>query len=149
MIFILLNIGWAVFVKSTLQRAVRVAVRSGITISSVNAGSNLTDTVKGIVQTNALGLLTGSTGLGYVKVHYFLPPSLNSTSPPSDVSSAINADAGGNIMQVSVEGYSLAPIVPRIFSWNTPPDHNPLLVYVYAADVIEPSRTPPPVGPAP
>ena len=149
MLFVLLNIAWAIFVKTTLQRAVRIGVRTGITLQTVAAGSNLTDTVKGVVQSSALGLLNGTTGYGYIKVHYFLPPASSSTNPPTDVSSALNADAGGNIMQVSVEGYSLAPFVPRIYSWTQAPDNNPLLVSVYAADLIEPNRTPPPVGTAP
>lgn len=149
MIFILLNIAWAVFAKSTLQRAVRVGVRAGIAISSTNTGSCLTDVVKSTVQANSLGLLNGSKGLGHIKVNYFLPPGLSSTSPPTDVSTALNADAGGNIMQVSVQGFSLVPIVPRIYQWNQAADNNPLIVNVYAADLIEPSRTPPCVGTAP
>jgi hypothetical protein len=149
MIFILLNIAWAIFAKSTLQRAVRIGVRTGISITSTPTGSCLTDTVKSTVQSNSLGLLRGSTGLSYIKVNYFLPPATNSTSPPTDVSSALNADAGGNIMQVSVQGYSLVPIVPRLFHWYERSDENPLLVNVYAADLIEPSRTPPCVGTAP
>jgi Flp pilus assembly protein TadG len=149
MIFVLLNIAWAIFAKSTLQRAVRLGVRSGITITSVSAGGNLTDTVKGIVQSNALGLLHGSTGLGYIKVNYFLPPGPSSNTAPTDVSSSLNADAGGNIMQVSIQAYPLVPIVPRIFNWYEKPDSNPFMVTVYAADLIEFSRTPPPVGNAP
>jgi hypothetical protein len=149
MLFVLLNIAWAVFVKTTLQRAVRIGVRNGITIQTVAAGSNLTDTVKGIVQSNALGLLNGTAGYGFIKVHYFLPPASNSSTAPTDVSTALNADAGGNIMQVSVQGYTLFPFVPRIYSWSQAVDNSPLMVNVYAADLIEPNRTPPPVGTAP
>jgi hypothetical protein len=148
MLFILLNIAWAIFAKSTLQRAVRIAVRTGIAVSST-PGSTLTDTVKGVVQTNSLGLLNGSAGLGYIKVNYFLPPPPSSTNAPTDVSTAMNADAGGNIMQVSIQGFPLVPIVPRIFDWKKAPDDSPLIVNVYAADMIEPNRTPPPVGTAP
>ena len=148
MIFILLNLAWAIFAKSTLQRAVRVAVRTGIATAST-PGSNLTDVVKGVVQSNSLGLLNGSTGKGYIKVNYFLPPALSSTNAPTDVSTAMNADAGGNIMQVSVQGFPLIPIVPRLFDWKKAADDSPLVVNVYAADLIEPNRTPPPVGTAP
>ncbi len=140
MIFILLNITWAVFAKSTLQRAVRMGVRAGVTISTTNTGSCLTDVVKSTVQSNALGLLNGTKGLGYIKVNYFLPPAPSSTTAPTDVSGALNADAGGNIMQVSpVQGYSVVPIVPRIFSWKEAADESPLVVSVYAADLIEPT----------
>ncbi len=142
MMFILLNIAWAIFAKSTLQRAVRIGVRTGVTITSTNPGTCLSDVVKSTVQANSLGLLNGSNG-GLVQVNYFLPPAPNSTTAPTDVSTAANADAGGNIMQVSVQGFSLVPIVPRIYHWYETPDDSPLIVNVYAADVIEPSRTPP------
>jgi len=149
MIFILLNIAWAVFAKSTLQRAVRLGVRYGITVQSLPTGSCLTDVVKSAVQANSLGLLRGSSGLAKIRVNYFLPPAATSTTGPTDVSTAMNADAGGNIMQVSVQGFSLAPIVPRIYHWYETPDVSPVIVNVYAADLIEFSRTPPCVGTAP
>ena len=149
MIFILLNIAWAIFAKSTLQRAVRIGVRTGIATSTVTAGGSLTATVKDTVQANALGLLNGTKGRAYIKVNYFMPPSYSSSSAPIDVSTTLNADVGGNIMQVSVQGFSLVPIVPRIFSWSQTADESPLIVNVYAADLIEPNRTPPPVGTAP
>ncbi|HEY3840540.1 MAG TPA: TadE/TadG family type IV pilus assembly protein [Bryobacteraceae bacterium] len=149
MIFILLNITWAVFTKSTLQRAVRIGVRAGISTTSTTSGTCLTDLVKSTVEANSMGLLNGTTGLGYIKVNYYMPPASNTNTPPTDVSSALNADNGGNIMQVSVQGYSLLPIVPRIYDWKQAPDKNPLIVNVYAADIIEPSRTPPCVGTAP
>ena len=148
-IFLLLNIAWSIFATSTLQQAVRVGVRTGIVISSTAPHTCLTDVVKSTVQSNALGLLNGTTGLGYIKVNYFLPPAASSTTAPTDVSTAVNADAGGNIMQVSVQGYPLVPIVPRIFNWSQKTDNSPLIVNVYAADMIEPSRTPPCVGTAP
>ena len=91
----------------------------------------------------------GSTGLSYIKVNYFTPAAPGTNSPPADVSTASNADMGGNIMQVSVQGYSLAPFVPRFTNWKGGPDKSPLIVNVYAAEVIEPSRTPPCVGTAP
>jgi len=105
MIFVLLNITWGVFAKATLQRAVRVGVRYGIAATST-PGRTLTASVKSTVQANSLGLLSGTSGLGYIKVNYFLPPAPSSTTAPTDVSTALNADAGGNIMQVSVQGFS-------------------------------------------
>jgi Flp pilus assembly protein TadG len=149
MIFVLLDIGWAIFVKCTMQNAVRDAVRYGITEPTPPSGSCLTDVVKSSVQQYSMGLLTGTTGLSYIKVNYFLPPAAGANSPPTDVSTALNADAGGNIMQVSVQGYNLAPFVPRVFNWTQAADKSPLIVNVYAADVIEPTRTPPCVGTAP
>ncbi len=88
MMTVLLDTGWAIFAESTLQRAVRIGVRTGVTLtaSQMAAGACLTDTVKGIVQSNAFGLLNGSSGLAKIKVNYFLPPAPNSSSPATDVS---------------------------------------------------------------
>ena len=147
---VLVDTAWAVFAESTLQRAVRVGVRSGVTLTGAQmaSGGNLTDTVKATVQANAAGLLKGSTGLAKVKVHYWLPPPPTSSSLATEVSSQPNGNAPGNIMQVSVEGFSLVPLMVRIFM-KSAPDNNPLIINVTAADVIEPNRNPPPIGPAP
>src|SRR5215471_6508346 len=65
MIWTIMDIGWAVFAKSTLQRAVRTGVRTGVTITAAQAtaaGTCLTEMVKSAVQQNSLGLLSGATG---------------------------------------------------------------------------------------
>jgi Flp pilus assembly protein TadG len=142
MITVLLDTSWAVYTKATLQRAVRIGVRVGITLtaSQIATGACLTDTVKSTVQANAMGLLHGSSGLALIKVHYFEPPAVNSTSAATDVSADADGDQSGNIMQVSVEGYSLVPLLPRIYNWKTAADNNPLVIQgVYSADLIEPA----------
>ena len=73
----------------------------------------------------------------------------DSNGAVTDVSSQTNGNASGNIMQVSVQNFSLMPLVPRIFSWKQTPDRNPLVMSVYSADRIEPSRNPPCIGTAP
>ena len=142
MVTVLLDTSWAVYAKSTLQRAVRIGVRTGITLtaSQMATGACLTDTVKSTVQANAMGLLHGSSGLALIKVHYFEPPAVNSTSAATDVSADADGDQSGNIMQVSVENYSLVPLLPRIYNWKTAADKNPLGIQgVYSADLIEPA----------
>ena len=142
MVTVLLDTSWAVYTKSTLQRAVRIGVRTGITLtaSQMATGACLTDTVKSTVQANAMGLLHGSSGLALIKVHYFEPPAVNSTSAATDVSADADGDQSGNIMQVSVENYSLVPLLPRIYNWKTAADTNPLVIQgVYSADLIEPA----------
>ena len=149
---VLLDIAWAVFVKATLQFAVRDAVRYGITITGTQAtaaGSDLTSMVKATVQAKSLGLLQGSTGLAKIKVHYFQPPAPGSSAAAVDVSSQANGNTPLYIMQVSVEGFSLAALVPRIFSWRETPDKAPTIINAVAADLIEPSRDVPPIGAAP
>lgn len=152
MTMVLLCAGWAVFVKATLQYAVRAAVRSGITITGTQAAaahSDLTTMVKGIVQAKSLGLLSGATGLSKIKVHYFQTPAPGSNAAVVDVSGQVDGNTPLYIMQVSVEGFSLAALVPRIFSWKQAPDRTATTINAVAADLIEPSRDVPPIGVAP
>ena len=144
MVTVLLDTSWAVYAKSTLQRAVRLGVRTGITLtaSQMATGACLTDTVKSTVQANSMGLLHGSSGLALIQVHYFEPPAVNTTGAVTDVSAASDGDQPGNIMQVSVQGFSLVPLVPRIFNWNAAADKNPLVIQgVFSADLIEPASS--------
>ncbi len=151
MLLVLLDTAWAIFAKTTLQGAVRVGVRVGITLTApqMAQGACLTDTVKTTVQQNSMGLLAGSSGLKLIKVNYYLPPAANSNGAVTDVSTLANGNAPGNIMQVSVQSFSLVPLLPRVFNWQTTPDRNPLIFNVYSADLIEPSRNPPCIGTAP
>jgi hypothetical protein len=148
---VLLDTAWAIYAKSTLQYAVRIGVRTGATITAAQTPSGvcLTDVVKDTVQQNAFGLLQGTSSRGLIKVNYFEPPAANSTGPVVDVSSQIDGNTPGNIMQVSVQNYSLIPLLPRIFNWNEAVDNNPLAINVFSADRIEPSRNPPCIGTAP
>jgi len=147
LVLTLVDTAWAVFAKACLQRAVRIGVRTGVTLtaSQIASGACLTDTVKGVVQQNALGLLNGSSGLAKVKVHYFQTPAPDSTGSATDVSNQASGDQWGNIMQVSIERYSLVPLAPRLF----PEDKSPLVITVSAADLIEPNASPPCIGTAP
>ena len=151
MVFVLLNFAWIVFVQATVVRAVRVAVRSGITLtaSQMGTGACLTDTVKGIVQQNGLGFLKGPAGLAYIKVNYFLPPAAGATTAATDVSALSSGNAPGNIMRVSVSSYSLKAFLPRIFTWKSAPDSSAFVFTASSADLIEPSRNPPCIGIAP
>jgi Flp pilus assembly protein TadG len=151
MVFVLLNFAWIIFAQATVVRAVRIAVRSGITLtaSQMVSGACLTDTVKGIVQQNGLGFLSGAAGLAYIKVNYLLPPVPGATTAATDVSTLRSGNAPGNIMQVSVVNYSLKAFLPRIFTWKSAPDSTAFIVTASSADLIEPSRNPPCIGTAP
>jgi hypothetical protein len=149
MMFVILDVAWGMYVKSTLLYAVRMGVRKGITITGTQAGgSDLTSMVKDTVQANALGLLAGQSGRAKIKVHYFQPPDPGSSSMPADVCTSAGGNAPGNIMQVSIQGYSLGPLVPRIFGWKTL-DFSSTSIGAVAADLIEPSRDTPTLGSAP
>jgi Flp pilus assembly protein TadG len=146
---VLADISWPVIAKATIQRAVREGVRQGITLtaSQMSSGACLTDTVKSIVQSNSMGLLNGTTGLSYIQVNYFAPPAPNSTSGTTNVSGQANADASGNIMQVSVQSLPVQPLMPVMGLGNVVPAALPITVY--SSDLIEPTTNPPCVGTAP
>jgi Flp pilus assembly protein TadG len=151
MLFVLLDFAWIIFAQATMVRAVRIAVRSGITLTSeqMGTGACLTDTVKGIVQQNGLGFLSGTAGMAYITVNYYLPPAVGSTSAATDVSTLSSGNAPGNIMKVSIRNYSLKALLPRIFTWNSAPDSTAFVITAASADLIEPSRNPPCIGTAP
>ncbi|MEO8594771.1 MAG: TadE/TadG family type IV pilus assembly protein [Candidatus Solibacter sp.] len=152
MVFVLLDASWAIFVKSTLAYAVRSAVRMGVTVTGTQAtaaGSNLTAMVKAEVQRKSLGLLAGTAGLAKIKVNYLQPPAVGSTAAATDVSTASNGNKANNIMMVSIQGFSLGPLIPRLFGLQTPMDNAPTTIAAVAADIIEPSRDVPPIGTAP
>lgn len=154
MITVLVDTAWSVFAESTLQRAVRLGVRTGVTLTAsspqVTAAGDLTTAVKQEVQNNALGLLNGASNYAKIKVNYYLPPAPQSAGSATDVSGQTNGDAAGNIMKVSVQNYSLNPLMPRIYGPHFAIDNSALVIAsVSSADIIEPSRNPPPIGTAP
>lgn len=151
MITVLIDISWALFARSALQRAVRIGVRTGVTLTSAQMGTGacLTDTVKGVVQANALGLLNSDAGLSKIKVNYLQPPPPDSMADALDVSTASNGNQPGNILQVSVQNFSLLPLIPRLLGPPVRADNNPTVLTVKSADMIEPSRQPPCKGTAP
>jgi Flp pilus assembly protein TadG len=152
MVLVLLDIAWGVFVKATLQYAVRSGVRTGITITGTQATaarSDLTTMVKRLVQQQSLGILRGESGLARIKVHYYQPPASGSSDPAADVSNQVNGNSSLNIMQVSVENFPLAALVPRFFGLHEAMDKRSTVINAVSADLIEPSRDVPPIGIAP
>jgi Flp pilus assembly protein TadG len=150
MTFLLLDACWGMFVKGTLAFAAHEGVRVGITITGTQAaGTDLTTMVKTIVQQQSLGLLSGAGGLAKIKVNYYQPPAPGSTAAATDVSTQPSGNSPSNIMQVSVQGFSLKPLVPRLFGLGKPVDVTTTAISAVAADIIEPSRDVPPIGTAP
>ena len=154
MILVFLDIAWAIFAKSTLNYAVRMGLRYGITVTGTQAtaaGSDLAAMTKAKVQANAVGLLAGSAGLAKIKIHFYQPPSPGTNSAPTLVDSNADANKPLNIMKVDVEGFTLSPLVPRLFDWRTrgAPDKTSTPIAASAYDMIEPSRDVPPKGTVP
>jgi len=103
--FLFLDIAWAVFARGMLQSAVREGVRYAVT-SQVREGMGHVDSIKSVVQANAAGILAGQAGRDAIHVHFYSPDTF------VDISDVSGANAGGNLIEVSVEGFPWAPMGP-------------------------------------
>jgi|SRR5579872_7055400 len=106
--FLILDISWAVFTKVTLQQSVREGVRYAVTYQTSGAlGQDAS--IKAVVQQASIGILQGATGASLISIQYYTPDTLAPTA----------SNAAGNIVSVSVNGYSLSPMGPLLHG-NTP-----------------------------
>jgi Flp pilus assembly protein TadG len=123
--FMTMDAGWAIFVKATLQHAVREGVRYGVT-GQVIGGDGQGASIESVTMSQAMGLLNNQPNT--LTVTYLDPVTFQPSS-----------NTGGNIVQVSVTGYTITPLAPLLRSGN------PIPVNVTAADVIEgsPGGVPP------
>src|SRR5580693_1819093 len=127
-----------IFKKSTFQDAVREGVRYGITYQTTYNGTSYasqTAAIKAVVQTNAMGFLAGTTGLNQIYVKYYLP-----VSPFTEVTGTAAANADGNILEVSVQGYAHSWIAPVAWSYgptNFQVTGTPLTIAASSADRLE------------
>ena len=104
LVFLILDIAWAFYVRATLQNAVREGVRYAVT-SQTMTGLGQDASIKATVQQNAMGLLSGVNGAALISIQYYLP---NTLAPVA----GLNSNQGGNIVDVYVQGYSLPPLGP-------------------------------------
>lgn len=118
LVFLVLDAGWAVFVKVTLQTAVREGTRYAIT-------GQASASIQAVVQQYALGLLNG-TQANTLVINCWNPANAEPDPPDST-----QCGVGGNIVEVSVQGYQISPLGPLLRS------SDPVPVTVSAADIIE------------
>jgi len=124
MAFLTMDTAWALFVKATLQHAVREGARYAVT-GQVSGGLGQIASIKAKVADHSLGLLKDSQ----VSVRFLDPVSLNPTA----------SNQGGNVVEVSVVNYQIAPLAPLLRAAPAVP------VTVISADMMEGS----PAGGAP
>ena len=93
-----------IFLIATFHHAVREGVRYGITYQTAT-GLSQTDSIKRVVQQNAVGFLSGQAGLDKIQVKYYDPATFAQVT-------GSNANAGGNIVEVSVTGFSWSFLAP-------------------------------------
>jgi Flp pilus assembly protein TadG len=122
--FLLFNVSIAIFLRSTLQHAVREGVRYAITGQN-SPGPCQDDSIKTFVQNNSAGFLSSTAGYNSIHVHFIDP-----------VNGTVTTNAGGNIVEVSVEAYQFNPWSPYLSM------SSPVNIWARAYDVMEPVPAP-------
>jgi Flp pilus assembly protein TadG len=127
LLFGILDIALAIFVRNTMEFAVRQGVRYAVT-SQTMLGQGHDNSIKTVVDNNAMGLLRAlaaeGDGRDRIIIDYYDPATIElSTGPGSNI--------GGNIVVVSATGLSWAWMVPLLR------DAAPLQFSVSSADIME------------
>jgi len=124
----IIDFSMPIFLRSTFTAAVREGCRYGITYQLTYNGTTYasqTAVIKAVVQGNSMGFLAGTAGASLIQVNYYSP-----TSPFSQLTGT-GANSPGNILEVTVTGYSWLQIAP-IWRANTP-----LTVSAISSDRLE------------
>jgi Flp pilus assembly protein TadG len=119
-VFLIIDLAWMIFAQVTLQNAVRAGVRYAVT-GQTETGKGQDASIKDVVQANAMGFLAGADGLSDIVITYYNPVTLATT----------NSNAGGNIVKVSISGFSLSPFGPIMRSAT------PITITATASDRME------------
>jgi hypothetical protein len=122
-----LDLGWAIYKRATLQFAVREGCRYAVTnqllaLKDSNGNSyGMVDSVKTVVQSRAVGFLGSKpTDPGYasIQVRFYDPNTSLATAlaMPADCNSTVSPNVGGNLVEVSVENYQAVALAPLLRS---------------------------------
>lgn len=120
----LIDFSMALFLRGTMQNAVREGVRYAVTYQTAS-GLCQDASIKAIVKGSAVGFLSGATDDAKIKVRYYNPSNLS-----TEVTGG-GSNAPGNVVEIGVEGFSWGWIAPL---WRTA---SPFNINVYAADRME------------
>ncbi len=136
--FALFDFGIAIFVKNTIQFAVREGVRYAVTSQTQTSGGSPLGhdaSIKNVVNQYSFGFLnyaapTGvgrpCSGTGCIYIRYYNPVTLTEVT-------GVGSNSGGNVVQISAENLSWTWVVPLLRSAG------PLSFSVASADRMEPS----------
>jgi Flp pilus assembly protein TadG len=125
-IFLIFDLSFVIFMRTTFQHSVREGVRYGVTGRSDAGGGYADDAIKAVVKANSLGFLRSTAAANTIHVRF---------RDPSDGTQTDNSQ--GNIIQVSIEDYSYGPLT--LFAKMG----FPVKIHAYACDLMEAA---PPTG---
>ena len=127
LLFGILDLSIAIFVKNTLQYAVCQGVRYAVT-SQTKPGLGHDDSIRSVVKNYTLGFLDymspGGDGMSRIAITYYDPVTLAAVT-------GNGSNVGGNIVVVKADGLSWAWMVPLLRSAT------PLAFSVSSADIME------------
>lgn len=112
-----------IFLHGLFNHAVRSGVRYGVTYRT-QTGLSHTQSIKQVVQQNAGGFLAGNEGLAKIQVKFYSPTTFTEVT-------GVNANVGGNILEVSIANYRWNWVAPI---WRS---HGGLDVQAASADRLE------------
>ncbi len=121
-LFLLIDLCLVIFLKATFQHAVREGVRYAMTGRTMD-GLGHDASIRRVVQQYAIGFLGGEEGAQRIRIRYFVPGTLMETA----------SNMGGNIVEISIEGFSWRPIVPLFKSGD------PVNISARSTGIMEPS----------
>jgi len=124
-VFLIIDLGWVVFAKSTLQHAVREGVRFGVTNNLASGYSGMRDSIKSVVRYNSMGLLEGSAGWDRIQVKYKEPVGF------TDITGAAGCNNSPNLLEVTVDNFSVVPLLPLLR------DATPMALRAISSDRME------------
>jgi len=124
LLFGLFDFSVAIFMRATMQNAVREGVRYAVTYDTMSALCQ-DASIKQVVKNSAGGFLTAAAHDTKIKIRYYAASNLNVEL------TGLNSNSPGNVVEVGVEGYSWSWIAPL---WRSA---SPFVINVYAADRME------------
>lgn len=132
----IIELSLPIFKKSTFTNAVREGCRYGITFQTTYNGTNYssqTDAIKAVVEANSMGFLNTSNA-NLISVQYY------DSSSFTNVTGTSTANADGNIVVVSISGYTHNWINPVNWVWGSTTfsvTGSPLSITATSADRLE------------
>jgi len=132
----IIELSFPIFKKSTFTSAVREGCRYGITFQTAYRGTTYTSqtaAVKAVVQANSAGFLNSSNA-SLISVKYYDQITF------ADVTGTAGANADGNIIQVSLAGYThnwINPVNWFFGSTTFQVTGTPLTISAQSADRLE------------
>lgn len=124
LLFGLFDFSVAIFMRATMQNAVREGVRYAVTYQIIS-GMCQDASIKEVVKNSASGFLSDAANYNKIKVRYYSPTNLSTEL------TGVGSNVPGNVVEVGVEGFTWGWMAPLMRSAN------PLSINVYAADRME------------